>query len=171
VLRIIGDALVLVACSGLGFQFAGGYEKRTREIQSLMQSVRLLRTEIEFKHNPLPQALEHVAMRSDNGIANVFQEAARELQRGTVSVAEAFQFATQKYAGKLALQAGELNLLGEFGKTLGTSDMMSQVRQVDVILAGLDSCHQDALTAAGKNVRMWRYMGVLVGLTVVVLMS
>lgn len=63
-LRMIGAALVVVSCTGIGFRIARDFRRRPQQLRVLSQAIRLLESEIEYTVTPLPQALMRVGRRS-----------------------------------------------------------------------------------------------------------
>lgn len=170
-LRMIGAALVVVSSTGIGFRIARDFRRRPQQLRLLSQAIRLLESEIEYTVTPLPQALERVGNRTDSPISMLFLEAARRLKAGDVSVESAFSDAIDSVRFELALKQADLEVLRDFGQTLGTSDRTTQVQQIQVLLTQLDRLLADARESQQKNERLWQYLGVISGLMIVILLA
>lgn len=163
---------MLLSCGVIGFRVAARYRDRSRQIRSLTQGLRLLRADIEYSMTPLPYALEKIARQTEGPLRPVFEELAEQVRTGTVSVAEAFEVAAHRCRTNpaLALQSSELEVLTEFGGTLGQSDRRHEVQNLDAALIRLEGLEQLAEESQRKNERLWQYLGVLGGLLVVVML-
>jgi stage III sporulation protein AB len=169
VFRALGAGLVVFACAGLGFQIARSYRERPRQLAELSNAVRMLRAEIEYSLTPLPQALDKVARRTSKPVETLFGSAAERLVRGD-TVADAFMVAVNRLRQLSALKRDDLDVLTEFASTLGLSDMAHQSQQLDLALHRLIGLETEAREMQRKNERMWQYLGVLLGLLMVVIL-
>lgn len=170
-LRIIGAALVVVSCTGIGFRIARDFRRRPQQLRMLSQAIRLLESEIEYTVTPLPQALMRVGSRTDAPVSELFLDAAKRLKAGDVTVESAFSSAIDSVRLDLALKQADLEVLRDFGQTLGTSDRITQVQQIQVLLTQLDRLLAEARDSQKKNERMWQYLGVIAGLMIVILLA
>ncbi|WP_026961104.1 stage III sporulation protein SpoIIIAB [Alicyclobacillus herbarius] len=169
-IRELGAALVFIACTGLGFRVARDYRDRPRHLSTLTHAIRLLQAEIEFSVTPLPQALARTAERSRPPANRLLRAAAENLQRGEVSVEDAFAASIESVRGYAALTRQDWEVVKQFGATVGTSDRAHQSQQFAVALANLNRLEQEARESQRKNERLWQYLGVLCGLLIVILL-
>ncbi|MCL6453189.1 MAG: stage III sporulation protein AB [Alicyclobacillus sp.] len=170
-IRLVGSALVVVACAGMGFAIARGYRERPRQLQHLMEALRLLKVEIEFTATPLPQALRRVAERSTDPIRGLFAATADALARPGVTVAEAWMAGYEQVRRRSYLVPADLEVLVSFARTLGTSDSVHQIQHVDATLAQLEGLWREAAALQERYAKLAQYVGVLGGLFVVILLN
>ncbi|MCL6637859.1 MAG: hypothetical protein K6T26_07905 [Alicyclobacillus sp.] len=168
-LKTVGAALVWVSCSLMGWRIASGYRQRPRQLQTLMQALRLLRTEVDYGATPLPQALRQVAQRAPAPADRLWAKAAELLNEADMEVADALHRACSEFAPAWSLTAADWEVVCEFGQTLGTSDLVHQMQQFDVALARLANQEAEAREASRTQARLWQYAGVLGGLLLVIL--
>lgn len=168
-IRALGSAFIVMACTGLGFQIAKAYRDRPRELAQLANAIRMLQAEIEFGLTPLPQALTRVGGRTSKNVAAMFRGAAEHLLHGD-SVPEAFLKVANTAKARTALAKDDFDALLEFASSLGSSDLAHQSQHLDASLARLVSLENEARELQKKNERMWQYLGVLTGLLLVVVL-
>jgi stage III sporulation protein AB len=70
----------------------------------------------------------------------------------------------------LALQESDCEVLFNFGQTLGVSDRQDQIKHIHLAVAHLSAEESIARDEQLRNEKMWKYLGALVGLTVVILL-
>ncbi|WP_029420143.1 stage III sporulation protein SpoIIIAB [Alicyclobacillus macrosporangiidus] len=169
-MKAIGAALVFVACTGIGFRIARDYRERPRQLRALMQGMRLLQAEVEYSVTPLPAALRRVSERVSPPAGVLFASAADILQDGDVPVADALARALNEAERLSALRDADLEVVREFGRTLGTSDRVHQSQQFEVAIARLAGLEEEARELQRTHERLWQYIGALVGLTIVILL-
>jgi stage III sporulation protein AB len=170
VIEAIGAALILTACAGIGFQMARLYRQRPQHLNMLHHAVRVLQAEIEYSVTPLGQALERVGTRTPAPISLLFQAAADALTNQDVSVSEAFEQGILRARGQCALKSHDYEIVREFANTLGRADRVHQSQEIVVTLSRIESARRDAVEAQRKNERLCQYLGVLTGLTVVIVL-
>jgi len=171
VLKLLG-ASALVFGSGLaGMSVGGAYTRRPRELKSLQTALKLLATEISYALSPLPEALANVAARSPAEVAPLFRVAGEELAGMTGGgAAQAWQKATSQLGQRTSLTGGDLALVNQLGQALGISDRDDQMSHLQLVLHQIDLQIAEAQEAAGKNARLWNYLGFLGGLALALIL-
>ncbi|QQE76980.1 stage III sporulation protein SpoIIIAB [Alicyclobacillus sp. SO9] len=169
-MKLVGAALLLMSCTAIGFRIARDYRERPRQIRILMQAIRLLKQEIEFSVTPLPQALSRVALRTVPPVSKLMEAIASNLGESDVSVPDAFSSSLQDVKAYTAFRSQDVEVLQEFGETLGTSDRVHQSQHFAAVLTQLDGLEREAREAQKRNERLWQYLGVLTGLLLLVLL-
>jgi len=170
-LKLIGACLILTACANFGFTWAGIYEKRPRQIKGLEGALQLLETEILYGATPLPDAMEEVALRCDSEIAGLFRETARELRKMDGSTGgEAWQRALDEFFPVTALNKQDVHILRRLGSSLGISDREDQAKHLKLTKSQLAAAASQAEMNAKKSATVYRYLGVLSGLLLVLVL-
>lgn len=168
-IRAIGGGLIIITCSALGFRIAKTYRDRPRELTDIASAIRMLRAEIEFNLTPLPEALRRIADRTNPPLQSTFEMASERLTRGD-SVQEAFDDSVDYLRTHSALSKEDVEALKDFTKTLGTSDLLHQTQQLDNAISRIQSLESDARALQQKNERLWQYLGLLLGLLIVIVL-
>lgn len=167
---MVGAALLLASCTGIGFRIARDFRERPRQIRAVMHALRLLQAEIAYSATPLPAALRRVAARSQPPADRLFEAAANALGDGEQTVAAAFADGIQRCRRSAALKAYDYEVIAEFGKTLGASDRAHQTQRLEVALHELAELEREAVESQRRNERLCQYLGVLAGLLLVILL-
>lgn len=171
-LKLVGAVLVIGAAGASGMMVAQGYARRFDELRALHAALALLSTEISFGLTPLPDALEQVGRRAGRRVGELFSDAAALLRCGDGRTAEeAWAQALGRFAAGSALRPEDLAALAGLGATLGASDREDQVCHPALAMERLKSQGMRAEEEARNNVRLWRYLGFLGGVAVVLMLS
>lgn len=170
-LKILGAGLVLAACTGIGFTLAREYTERPRQLRSLESALQMLETEIVYGATPLTEALEHIAAGCDPGIKNLFRQTAIELcQAKGCTAGEAWQQALADFYQASAVESTDINVLKRLGASLGLSDRRDQEKHLKLAREQLRHEIRSAEEISLKNSRLCRYLGVLGGLALVLVL-
>lgn len=160
---MLGAVLLLLAGAGTGWQFAARLGQRVRELRSLGLALRVLEREVAVGATPLPLALGRAAQVAEPAVARLLGHAAARLSDGSGCTArQAWEDACAQTP--LSLSAAELEVLRGLGVTLGTSGRSDQVRHIALVRERLAAREEEAREEAERQGRLYRYLGVLVPL-------
>ncbi|MCL6449721.1 MAG: stage III sporulation protein AB [Acetobacteraceae bacterium] len=169
--KMMGAALVLVASAWFGQMVASNYAARPREIAALAAGLQFLETEIVYGSTPLPAALGRVGREVEGPAGAPFRRAAELLEGGGApSAAEAWRQALEECWKETAMDRADLEAVAALGPTLGASDRADQSRHLRSAVERLKRREQVASDERARNEGMWRYLGILGGAAVVLLL-
>jgi len=169
--KLIGCVLVIVVCTLIGFGIARRYADRSKQIRHFTAALQLLETEIYYAATPLADAALHIAQRLPQPVGSFFALLGIKLRDGRgLTADEAWQEALGEQRRHLTLKESDLGVLRTFGHTLGVSDREDQIKHIHLAIAHLQTEESGARDEQMRNEKMWRYLGALLGLTVVILL-
>lgn len=170
-LKLLGSVLVVVMATGYGFHIASRYADRPKQIRHFVAALQMLETEIQYAATPLPTACLRIGSRLPAPVGNFFTALGEKLRDGRGLTADlAFQEAMDEHKSFLVLKDAERDVLLNFGHTLGVSDRADQIKHIHLAGAHLTAEESNARDEQARNEKMWRYLGALLGLTVVILL-
>lgn len=170
-LKLLGGALVIISCSMIGFLMAGAYQVRPEILRNLQAALSMLETEISYSHSPLPDALKNIAKRCDREISGLFLKTMKYIStRSGLTACEAWEKALEDFNMNSYLKPADLEILSAFGKYLGSTDTDDQIKNIKLTLANLKQQELIAIEERQKNEKLWKYLGVLSGIMVFLLL-
>lgn len=169
-LKLFAASLVVFSTSVAGFSVAKGFRDRPRQLRALQSVLQGLATEIAYGATPLPEAFLRLGRASRQPIASLFLAAAAALAEPGATAELAWRQGVLQLAGNSALQETDLAILGQLGSLLGLSDRSDQERHLSLAVQQLAREEARAEEARQSNERMWRYLGVLSGLLLVIVL-
>ncbi len=168
-LKIIGSLIVLVSCSLLGFSHAKTYAKRPGELKTLQSLLQIFENEISFLSNVLEEAFFKVNKSTDSSVAVFFGAAISNMKDG-LCADEAWTKAVKDNISKTNLNSEDENIIISFGKMLGSSDLEGQIKNIRLTINQLKIQEQKAEELKVKNESMYKNLGVLGGLAIIILL-
>ena len=122
--KIIGAALILAACGGMGLSFAAAHRQKERMLQQLIAAAKLMMCELQYRHTALPQLMSLAARESGGSISRVFATVRQELER---------QIAPD--AACCAAGTGTADCAGRslLGNSLGRFDLQGQLSGLETV--------------------------------------
>ena len=168
-LRLAGCAVIFICCTSLGMIKASVYGQRRREIENTLELIRLLELEISYRKETLSKAFEKTASMKDCWMSNVLSSCADGL-RMERPLSDSWKDAIDMNIQKCPLTKAETDILMDISMGLGRSDVQGQAKIFAPALIRLEKCLEDASVQERKQGRMYRGMGVAVGIAVAVVM-
>jgi len=161
--------LILGGSSAIGLVIAKNYRERPRHLQSVRAGIDMLSTEIVYAATPLAAALENVSKSMQEPVAEFFSLSGRSIAN-FVPVRDAWAQGLAHLRESTALIAADLEVIRLLGEVLGTSSREDQERHLLLACRRLQAQNDLAADEAVRNERMWQYLGLLLGVLVVVIM-
>jgi len=170
-LQLVGAVLVIAASSALGMYYSGLDSFRMQDLLSFKQALIIFASEIEFAVSPLPEAMTHVAKRVPQPVSQLFFDFASRLTKANGETAYRLWMESIKaHMPRSYLAPEDWDTLESFGKTLGYLDKPMQINTIRHTEAYIDG-KVEALRASGdKNRRMYRSLGFVGGVLLVVIL-
>lgn len=170
-MKLIGAILIFFSCSWMGIMGGRRLAHRCQQINDLRRDLTFLEMDINYAITSLPEAFEKLAMESNWPLTILWERSHHYLSRGEGYLAqEAWQQAVQDFREKGALKQRELAVLHDFGSGLGLTDRQEQLKKFRLVQEQLAIAQKEAEDVKKKNQGMWRTMGVLGGLALVILL-
>lgn len=164
-LKMTGALLMVAACSYTGFALSQRFIQRHRQLSVLQMGLEILSSEIAYMRTPLPLAFKKIALRLEEPISGIFFMTGRKLEGGEHFPREAWQETLRAKQQDTALSPQDILVLGQLGVVLeGDADSDGQVRQLKLLAKEVERLILEAEAEKAKNVRVWRYLGLLGGL-------
>ena len=168
-LKIVGSLIVLVSSSLLGYSHAKTYAKRPQELKILQSLLQIFENEISFLSNVLEEAFLKVHKCTESSVAVFFEAAVKNLNAGFCAD-EAWTKAVKDNISKTNLNSEDENIIISFGKMLGSSDLEGQIKNIRLTVNHLKIQEQKAEDMKVKNEGMYKNLGVLGGLAIIILL-
>ncbi|MFT4415627.1 stage III sporulation protein SpoIIIAB [Fredinandcohnia humi] len=169
-IKIVGAILIILATTWAGFEAARRLSERPRQLRILKTALQSLEAEIMYGHVPLIDVATHLSRQIPKPISYFFEKFAYKLQSGEMSVKSAWDESLQEVSKVTAFQQGEIEILQQFGETLGQHDRTSQQKHILLALTHLDREESDARDKQSRYEKMMKSLGFLSGLLLVILL-
>lgn len=168
-IKLILSCIIVVFCGVLGHIYANAYVERTKQIGAIISTLQMLETEIAYSATPLPLLLERVAKKSNKEIASLFYKTADKLnQKQGYTFFEAWKSVIYLELGQSVLKEEDIDILLNLGRNLGISDGEDQLKHIRLAMDETKRNYDLAFLEQSKNVKLFKNLGVLLGLTITI---
>ena len=169
-MNMIGALCILIATSWMGFEFSKSYSERTKQLRILKSALQSLEAEIMFGHAPLHEAARRIAKQIDKPISLLFERFSNNLLQGETTARESWEKSIRSVWKQTYLKKSEMEVLLQFGKTLGKHDLIQQQKQIQLALTHLEREEAEAWDKQASYGKMMRNLGFLAGLFIIILL-
>jgi stage III sporulation protein AB len=169
--KITGSIIVILSCSFLGLILSADCSKRPRQLRELQSLLQMFENQITYLSDIITEAFERIGRVGKNGTGIFFGRTVEILKQGNaVNASEAWEMAVRQCIRTTALNREDEEILLSFGKMLGNTDTEGQIKNIRLTLEQLALQEDKAEESRKKNGNMYRNLGMLGGIAVVIVL-
>ncbi|NMB42029.1 MAG: stage III sporulation protein AB [Firmicutes bacterium] len=167
--KLLGASLIVFAAYTYGYNISSMYQKRVLQLKELLLALEMLLAEVNYGLTPLPRAFINVGKKLKKPVGTVFSEAATLMLKSKgLSAQECWKKALERNCDALQLSRNGMELVDRLGLVWGQCDKSGQLKQIALIQELLRQALEEAENEYHKNDKIWKYLGLLGGLTMVI---
>lgn len=166
IFKIIIYAFIFLSSSLIGILISKKYENRVNELKEFKNAINIFKTKIRYTYETIPNIFTEISENVNSNISNVFKFAAQKMD-----------ILTAGDAWDIALKMEDLNInkedrmvLNNLSKLLGKTDLQGQLNSIEMTLDFLDAQIRNAENQKNKNEKLYRTLGMLIGLSIVIIL-
>jgi len=168
---IVVKFLILLLIFGsstlVGWLIAKKYVNREKELKDMKNALNIFETKIKFTYASIPEIFEEIGKQfKENVIGEIFTKSADSMKEK--SAGESWNESIDK-VGSDMLQEDKV-VLKNLSKLLGKTDADGQISEIKLVTDFLDRQIQLAEIERRKNEKMYRTLGGIIGLTLVIIL-
>ena len=163
--KILILILVFGSSFSIGKLIAGKYINRVKESKEMKSALNIFETKIKFTYESVPEIFEQIGNQMEGNIGSVFKESSKKMK--DVSAGEAWIQSIEKTESNLNKEDKEI--LKKLGKLLGRIDADGQISEIELVSNFLDTQIDIAENERNKNEKMYKTLGGIIGLTLVII--
>jgi len=168
---LAGAVALIASCTALGFYIAAQEGFRLQDLHELKKALLILSSEIEHMRAPLPAACANIAKRTKQVVSELFSSFSQLLEENEGETAyQLWTQATSAQKKHAHFAEEDLDVIDDFGKTLGYLDKQMQKNAINHAVDYIEEKTTALQTQSDKNKRMYRSLGVIGGLLLAVVL-
>ena len=142
------------------------YILRVKELKEIKNAFNIIENQIKFTYETLPEIFVQTSKIVSQNTSAIFKEAAHNMK--TLSAEEAWNQSVENASTNL--NAEDIENIKSFGKMLGKTDKEGQVSQLELTKTFMDMQIEKAKLEESKNAKMYKTLGIIVGLAFVIIL-
>lgn len=168
-MKWIGAILLICATTLIGVEFSSKLSRRPKEIRQLKTALQILEAEIVYSQATLADAFSKIAQQLSQPVSSLFQAIASKLNTSN-DLTYTWAEEVNRFLGNSSVGRDEAEVLLQFGETLGQYDIVQQKKYIQLSITHLDRVLIEAQENHQRYGKMFKNLGVLAGLFLVLLL-
>lgn len=157
--------LIIVISAYIGISKAKEFSLRVLKLRDLKSSFNMFKSKLEFTYEPIKSIFEDISkiIYSDNN--NIFKSYIENMKAGNFENAWNLAVAENSYS----LTSEDIKIISGFGNLLGKTDLSGQINEIELANNFLDKQISDAEESRKKNDKLYKSLGIIIGITIVII--
>ena len=166
IIKIIIYSFIFLSSSLIGILISKKYENRVNELKEFKNALNIFKTKIRYTYEPIPDIFMEISENINSNISNVFYEAACKMD--VLTAGEAWGLALKME--DLNINEEDKNVLFNLSKLLGKTDLQGQISSIEMTEDFLEEQIRKAQNLRTKNEKLYRTLGMILGLAIVIIL-
>jgi len=168
IIKIFFLSLIFGLAIYIGNSKANEYVNRLKELISIKSALNIFESKIKFTQLPLEEIFKSIADNcSERNIKEIFQHLIKNIKQN-VNIHKSWENAINTNESNLNNE--DKKILIDMGKILGATDLEGQVSNIKITSSFIDTQIQKAEQEKEKNAKMYRTLGIVSGLTIIIVL-
>ena len=143
---------------------------REKNLGILCNALRQLLFNIQFLNLPLAESFKNISKNENNTVGRFFYHISNEMAENKRDTYSLWRESIEFFKEELMFKMTETEILLDFSKRLGTGDKNNEISNIECTIMRLKSIEEEATTECKGNVKVFRGLGTLTGVFIVILL-
>lgn len=152
--------------TAIGLAIAKTYENRVIELKEFKNILNMMKTKIKFTYEPLAEIFKQISNRNETNVEKIFGQMANQINY--YQTREVWENCIQD--ADISINQEDKDILKKLGKLLGQTDVDGQVSEIEVTENFLNMQIDKAEEEKKKNQKMYKTLGITIGLIFVIIL-
>ncbi len=171
ILKILGGGLVLFSSCSIGHAIGRNQEIRTCELSELLIMINLIKSEMKYAVNELPEIFADIAPRLKGSVAVWCGYMAEQLSENQeASFEKIWDNGIKIFDRESRLCEGHMQYIKKLGKLIGHMDVDAQLAQLELLFADINHEYEIEREKTNQIKKLAGSMGILGGIFLVIIM-
>lgn len=166
ILKYIMICLVFLISFLIGNIISKRYTLRVNELKDFKNALNIIENKIKFTYEPIPEIFMQTSKLLSENISKIFIAASNYMKE--LNSQEAWDKSLNE--SNTYLSKDDIENIKGFGKMLGKTDKEGQVSHLELTKTFIDIQIEKAQAEEGKNSKMYKSLGAIVGLAFVIIL-
>ena len=157
---------LFVMISGIGIIISDKYKKRVIDLKEMQMALNMFETKMKFTYEPIPSIFMQIAQNTKPNISRIFEQSAKKMKN--LSAGDAWTQSINE--SKNYLKEEDKQILTSMNRLLGKTSIEGQISEIKLTSNFLNHQIKKAEEEEQKNKKMYKTLGVTLGLAIVIIL-
>ena len=157
---------ILGLSTGIGILISKSYENRVIELKEFKNILNVMKTKIKFTYEPLAEIFKQISKDNQTNVEKILGQMANQLTYYPAK--DTWENCIQN--ADISIKQEDKDILKKLSKLLGQTDVDGQISEIEVTQNFLDAQIEKAEEEKKKNQKMYKTLGVVIGLVFVIIL-
>ena len=158
--------ILLLSSSYIGILVSKKYGNRVNELKQMKNALSILSAQIQFTYEPLPKIFLEISNKMNTNIGKIFNIAQENMDQKTAG--QAWVYAVEN--SNTNLNKEDKEIIKNLSNLLGQVDVDGQLKEIKLVDNFLDAQIEKAEQEKKKNEKLYKTLGITVGLSIVIIL-
>ena len=158
--------LIFYSSLKVGKVIAKKYYNRVTELKEMNNALNMFLTKIRFTYESVPESFSEIGNNIKGTIGGILKKASDKMKN--MSAGEAWEQAIEE--NETSLTDEDKNVIKNLGRMLGKTDLEGQVSEIKLVLNFLNTQINIAEKEKQKNEKLYKTLGGVIGLVIVIIL-
>lgn len=154
--------------STIGILLSKKFSNRVKLLKDLKNALNIFEVKINFSFETIPEIFKDISNKIDGTAGKMFSQTLKYMNEDNLIAGEAWEKSVE--TNGYNLKKDDINSLKTLGKLLGRTDIEGQISQIELVSSFLEKQLNDAVESKNKNEKMYKKLGIIVGLVLVIVL-
>lgn len=158
--------ILLLSSSYVGIAYSKKFQNRVIELKEMKSLLNIFLTKIKLTYEPIPKIFEELGNLGKSNINSLFKIASKYMEN--ISAGESWKKALQTQNTNLNKE--DLGVIENLSNLLGKVDVDGQISEIELVDSFLETQLKKAEQECAKNTKMYKTLGIVIGLVIVIIL-
>lgn len=158
--------MILIISSIIGIKISKKYIQRELELKEMKSALNMFKSKIKYTYEPLPDTFMEISKSFSKNVSEIFKKASIGMDEKSAGISwlEAIDSSFSNMNNE------DKNILKSLSKLLGKTNLEGQLQEIDLTDNFLDYQIKKAEIERQKNEKLYRTLGIVIGLGFVIIL-
>lgn len=158
---------IFVCSLYIGILISKKYSNREKELIELQNALNMLEAKIKFTYEPIADVFLDISECIKNDIGQIFAKAQQKMN--IIGIGQAWNNAVEDTNTDLTEE--DKNILKGLGRLIGKTDIEGQISEIELLKSFIAKQTEKAKIEREKNEKMYKTLGGIVGMAIVIILA
>lgn len=158
--------IILGTSTYIGIIISKKYSKRVNELKEIKSILNILSTQIKFTYEPLHKIFSDISSKFNTNVGNIFKITYEKMDN--MNIGDAWNYAVDNTNTNFTKE--DRQVLKGLSNMLGKVDVEGQLKEIKLVDNFLDMQIDKAEQEKRKNEKLYKTLGVTIGMTIVIIL-